>query len=160
MITHNMRNAIQYGNHLIMMDAGRIVSGRARGGRKNLLRAGSAGESSTWKTTGCCSRIRVATGTRAEEFCGVLFSALRKGTAKHCLWTGDKWRVLGAYVKITGSKAFLAVSVLETTWEKCWAGLGAQGFAQKKVLSLVLCVAIFAVCHGHGHWGGFLHGSG
>ena len=64
-----------------------------------------------------------------------------------CAWEGNPWR-----------------SSVGTQWETCGKnrrqGLGKKGFAQKKVLSLVLCVAIFAVCHGHGHWGGFLHGSG
>ena len=37
MVTHNMRNAIQYGNRLIMMDAGRIVVDvRGEGEKKNL----------------------------------------------------------------------------------------------------------------------------
>ena len=36
MVTHNMRNAIQYGNRLIMMDAGRIVVDVRGEEKKNL----------------------------------------------------------------------------------------------------------------------------
>ena len=36
MVTHNMKNAIQYGNRLIMMDAGRIVVDIRGEEKKNL----------------------------------------------------------------------------------------------------------------------------
>lgn len=36
MVTHNMKNAIQYGNRLIMMDAGRVVVDIRGEEKKNL----------------------------------------------------------------------------------------------------------------------------
>ena len=36
MVTHNMRNAIQYGNRLIMMDAGKVVVDIRGEEKKNL----------------------------------------------------------------------------------------------------------------------------
>ena len=36
MVTHNMRNAIEYGNRLIMMDAGRVVVDLRGEEKKNL----------------------------------------------------------------------------------------------------------------------------
>ena len=53
---------------------------------------------------------------------------------------------LGFPLKIAGNPGvFLAVSVgtqWETRGKNAWRGLGTKGFAQKKVLSLVLCVAM------------------
>ena len=53
---------------------------------------------------------------------------------------------LGFPLKIAGNPGvFLAVSVgtqWETRGKNAWQGLGTKGFAQKKVLSLVLCVAM------------------
>ena len=63
MVTHNMRNAIQYGNRLIMMDAGRIVVDVRGEEKKEPLRAGSAGKVQRGKRPDAALRIRVATGT-------------------------------------------------------------------------------------------------
>ena len=75
-----------------------IIGGNGAGRRKRTSPCGICWKSSTWKTTGCCSPNKGCYRHAAENSAACCFSALRKGTLKHCLWTGDKWRVLGAWV--------------------------------------------------------------
>lgn len=61
MVTHNMKHAIQYGNRLIMMDAGRVVVD-IRGEEKKNLTVSDLLENSILKMTVCsclnkCVRI-------------------------------------------------------------------------------------------------------
>ena len=45
-------------------------------------------------------------------------------------------------------------------WEKPTAGLGDEGVPPEEGSEPGALRGYAAVCHGHGHWGGFLHGSG